>query len=521
MPHTLDLESYIESLTIVGGDHDGQNFVLLDWEREFLRGVFAQDGDAALSVGRGNGKSALCSSLGCAVIDPVSPWCGGPGIDLENGDELDAIPKRREVTIVATTFDVATVIFEDIVAMLGRSYDLDDRRLWRKMDSPNRKMLEFKPSGNRVKCIGSDPSGGHGLRSQIILADEPAQWKTGTADKMLAAIRTSMGKITGSRLIALGTRSSDPLHWFSKMLAGGAGYSQMHAADTDGDPGDREAWLAANPSMPHMPALAARIEAEYEDAVRDPALMPSFKALRLNGGIADVEEALILDFETWEAAEGDAPKRGSYVLGFDMGGGMAMTAAVAFHPASGRLEALAVFGSIPSLEERAAADQVGNLYGEMFERGELLLVPGRVPSPERLLEQAVTRWGVPAVIVADHHRQSEVRDALDAADLPVVPLVLRRMGPFDGGEDLRRFRISVVRGKVVPVQSVLMRSALAEARARRDHHGNEWMAKGSQAGRRARAKDDALAAAILAVAEADRNYEAEDDEDDDPVLGFV
>ena len=36
--------------------------------------------------------------------------------------------------------------------------------------------------------------------------------------KMIAALRTGLGKTPGSRLIALGTRPADELHWFARLL---------------------------------------------------------------------------------------------------------------------------------------------------------------------------------------------------------------------------------------------------------------------------------------------------------------
>ena len=53
---------------------------------------------------------------------------------------------------------------------------------------------------------------------------------------------------------------------------------------------------------------------------------------------------------------------------------------------------------------------------------------------------------------------------------------------------------------MTPVPSLLLRSALAEARAVSDPAGNSKLSKGAEGGRRLRAKDDALAAAILGVA---------------------
>ncbi|MCY4637544.1 MAG: hypothetical protein OXG04_24140 [Acidobacteria bacterium] len=50
---------YLAGLTLTGGDRDGEPFTVLPWESRFCRGAFAVDGPAALSVARGNGKSAL------------------------------------------------------------------------------------------------------------------------------------------------------------------------------------------------------------------------------------------------------------------------------------------------------------------------------------------------------------------------------------------------------------------------------------------------------------------------------
>ena len=66
-----DLVRYLATLTLSGGDHDGSQFVVLGWERRFLQGAFRVPGDAALSVGRGNGKSALVAGLATATVGPA------------------------------------------------------------------------------------------------------------------------------------------------------------------------------------------------------------------------------------------------------------------------------------------------------------------------------------------------------------------------------------------------------------------------------------------------------------------
>ena len=57
----------------------------------------------------------------------------------------------------------------------------------------NRATLKFRESGNRVRCIGSNPSGAHGLRPFLVLADEPAQWEPAKAERMVAAVAYRAG----------------------------------------------------------------------------------------------------------------------------------------------------------------------------------------------------------------------------------------------------------------------------------------------------------------------------------------
>ena len=60
----------------------------------------------------------------------------------------------------------------------------------------------------------------------------------------------------------------------AKMLDGGAAFAQSHAAGPD-DPVFRvRTWRKANPSLPAMPALEARIRGEAVSARRDSALLP-------------------------------------------------------------------------------------------------------------------------------------------------------------------------------------------------------------------------------------------------------
>ena len=70
------LVSYLGGLVLSGGDHDGAAFAVLPWERRFVLGAFAVSGPAAISVARGNGKSALVAGIATAVVDPEGPLHG-------------------------------------------------------------------------------------------------------------------------------------------------------------------------------------------------------------------------------------------------------------------------------------------------------------------------------------------------------------------------------------------------------------------------------------------------------------
>ncbi|MDE0190752.1 MAG: terminase large subunit [Gammaproteobacteria bacterium] len=484
------LAAYIESLELVGGDLDGQPFTVLDWERDFISGAFADGAkESALSVARGNGKSALVAGIGCAVPDPDGPLHG----------------RRREVVIVASAFAQARVIFEDCLAMLRERCGLSAAD-WRIQDSANTATIEHRASGARIRCIGSDPKRMHGLRPALAILDEPAQWEPARRDAALAAMRTSLGKVPGSRLIALGTRPVGEHHWFAKMLAGGADYAQVHAAEPEADPFGLDAIRAANPSYDALPSLREQLAAEAEDAKRDPGSFAAWKALRLNLGVADTVEQVILTADVWQAAEGEAEASGPMVWGVDLGTSAAMSACASYWPQTGRLDAFAVFPAHPGLEERGLSDGVGRLYLDMAARGELMIAGERVSDIAKMLGIARARWGGdPESVVCDAWRIAELEESLDDCRI-MCGIVDRRQGFHDGAEDLRMFSRAVLARRARPVESLLLRAAISEARAVYDSAGNAKLAKGKEGGRRALHRDDALAAAILAVAEGDRAF---------------
>ena len=68
------VESYLAGLVVPQGRYAGQPFPVLPWQSRFVAGAF-RDGvlDAALSLGRGNGKTTLCAGLLAATVDKDGP----------------------------------------------------------------------------------------------------------------------------------------------------------------------------------------------------------------------------------------------------------------------------------------------------------------------------------------------------------------------------------------------------------------------------------------------------------------
>ena len=479
------LIDYLEGLQVTQGRLSGQPFNVLPWQRRFVRGAF-RDGvqSAALSVGRGNGKTALLSGIAAATLT-------GP-----------LVVPRGETVIAASSFEQARIAFEHVIAFLGDELrDVGDRQCrWRVWDTAQQARAEDRVTGARVRCIGSDPRRAHGLAPVLVLADEPAQWPETTGERMRAALVTAAGKQPHSRFVALGTRPADPEHWFAKMLAGGADHAQTHAARDDDPKFQRRTWRKANPSLPHMPDLEIAIRTEAQQARKDPALLAAFDALRLNLGTADTEVAVLIDAGLWAACEGEADASGPCMWGIDLGTSAAQSAVACYWPETGRLQCLAAFPCEPPLAERGLRDGVGRLYSECAVHGELLTLGHRASDVPALLQAALDRFGRPAVVVADRWREAELRDALDKARIPAADLDVRGQGFKDGGEDVRSFQRAMADGRVTPIPSLLLRSAMSEARTVSDPAGNSKLSKSTQGGRRKRARDDAAAAAILAVA---------------------
>ena len=474
----------------------GQDFALLPWQRKFLSGAFGQPYDAALSMGRGNGKTTFAAALACATVDVDGPL----------------VEPMAETLLVASSFGQGLVNFRHMLHFLKPSFDrygTGPKGRFRIQDSANRATIQDRETGALVRVLGSDPRRLHGAAPKLLLLDEISQWPPERVGPMLAALKTSRGKIPGSKALWLGTRPATPDHPFQKALDGyGVGFSLSYAAPREAPPFQRKTWKRANPGLDHLPDLEDVIRSEAQEARRDPSAMQTFRALRLNQGVADVVQTVLLDADTWRKAQSlPIPEHRvkEYVLGIDLGQNSAMSAASSYFR-DGTLDAVAVFPEIPGLAERGLADGVGDQYFIMAQRGELLQAGRRISDVAALLRECLERWGRPQAVVCDRWRSAELKQTLEAMRFPVTQIVERGQGFKDGGQDTRDFRAAVLSDRVRPQESLLLTAAMAEARTTGDPAGNWKLSKRTEGGRRANARDDAAAAAILAVAIGHRRW---------------
>ena len=498
-PHSKNfatlLIEYMQTLRLRGGDLDGQLMMVWGWQRRWIRETWSKPGDSGLSCGRGNGKSGLLGALLAAVVDVNGPLTS----------------TRAEAIVVAATLEQARVVYDDCVGFLeGLGYDTSDKKLWTKQSSSNKCILQFKPTGARIRAVGNNPNAIHGARPKIICIDEPAQHERGTRDRTFSALKTSLGKTPGSRLLAIGTRPSDPEHWFSRLLddPGPDQTSHVYAVPVDAAVSDKwhltGTWKLANPSFRKLPSLRRVLKEDAVEAARDSSARQRFRALRLNQGVDDTTRLQLISGDDWKACEVETlpPAEGPLILGVDLGGTRSMTALCGFWPFTGRCETIGAFPMTPTLKERAAHDSVpANLYELMRSRKEIYLCGDAVVDVSAFIKIAWNLWGRPAAVVGDRWKDGELIEALENAGIPSGRLVLRGQGFRDGTLDSQNFIKAVLGGKVKSRVSMLVRSALEGCVLKVDDAGNMKIAKSSEANRRQRHRDDAACAMVLAISE--------------------
>lgn len=489
MKRSTLVKRFCKSLTVPTGRLAGKPIKLAPYQNRFIEGAFADGVNVgALSVGRGNGKSALSAML--CIGELLGAWS-------------DA--KEREVIIAARTQEQAKIAWRYAASFIETLPEETRQAITIRRQPRFEIQFDDDNGPHMIRAISADAKSALGSSPTLAVLDERGHWPPAQGDELEAALLTGLSKRDGKALI-ISTSAPNDMHPFSLWLdreAPGV-YRQEHRPTPNLPPDDVESLAIANPGSKYGigPTLTRLKEDAALALARGGSSVANFRLFSRNERVSTDNRDALLELNDWLQCEVTElpPRQGQVVIGLDLGETASMSAVAYLWPETGRLEAWAAYGTVPTLEDRGQVDAVGDLYSQMHKRGELALMGQRTVPPAQWLKRvfAHVEGEAIAAIVADRFKQSQISDALVELGNR-APVIWRGMGFKDGSEDVERFRRYVFDGKLHTSESYLLRHAIGEAAVFIDPAGNSKIVKGRSMGR-----IDAACAAVLAVAEASR-----------------
>ena len=283
--------AFVESLPITKGFGAGERVQLIEFQREWIEAIYAEDGEGRrrvrtglLSVARGQGKTVLAAMLCLAHL--VGPEC----------------EQRGECYSAAATKDQSALIFAEMEAIIMETPWIAARVNVQRFV----KTIEDMQTGSKFKALASDGFSAHGLASSFIVCDELAQWKK---RELYDVLSTSMAKRREPLMLVIGTQSPYPenimseLVDYSERLNSGevddeSFHGVVYAVPENADPYDPSNWSLANPALGVF-VSQEQIAIEARRAKRMPTFEPAFLNLHCNMRV-DAEPKAINPTE-WKA----------------------------------------------------------------------------------------------------------------------------------------------------------------------------------------------------------------------------
>ena len=455
-------------------------FGLLPYQREFLAAVTRRDNRpelAAISVGRGNGKTFLAGTLLARALKPSDDPL------FVSGSESVLVSASRPMA--ALTLEAARLVLGD-----------DPAFRWR------RDGVEHLKTRTRCRLLSSDSRRAYGLGSAMNLAvlDEPGAFAPTSGERLWRALLGSLGKNASARILACGTIAPAAVgSWWQSFIEGGSGPGK-HVQLIQGSEStwrDWDAVLAANPCTAINDNLVRTLKREHDEALQNDRAASAFLRFRMNVNAPEVTHAqpLITTAEWARVCARPVPAcEGAPVVGVDLGGSRSWSAACAIWP-SGRIEAWALAPGVPSLAEQERDDQVSEgAYTEMVRSGGLAVDEGRsVPDVDRVLSRI---WDFePQCIVSDPYRAPELNQVVAGR----VRIIERARGGGESTSNVQALRSRLLDSDAGVSESSrgLLGAAFAQTALVIDGSGITKMVKS----RAKRSRDDAAAAAVLAAGE--------------------
>ena len=286
---------------------------LRPFQKRFIRQALKPGIDtAALSIPRGNGKSALAGHILTRVLDP---------------DDVLFRPGTESV-LGAASIEQARVVYRFVRA------DLEGRPGYRFLDSHTRIGVTHVPTNTRLRVISSNAKTAFGLvNTPYAVLDEPGSFEVVGGQLLWDAVQTAQGK-PGSpfKIIIIGTLAPAMSGWWHDLVEDGSRGSTYVQA-LRGDPERWDSWheiRRCNPLTAISADFRKKLLEERDEARKDSRLKARFLSYRLNVPSGD-ESTMLLTVDDWERVVGRPvpPREGRPITAYDLGGGRAWSAAVA------------------------------------------------------------------------------------------------------------------------------------------------------------------------------------------------
>ena len=451
---------------------------LRGFQKRFIRGALAPGIDvAALSIPRGNGKSWLAAHLLTRCLTP--------------GDELH-VP-GSEYLLCAGSIEQSRLCFRFIRAALEPS------GAYRFLDSSTRIGITHLTSNTRLRVLSSNGKTAMGIVGcPLLVADEPGSWEVNGGTLMYDAITTALGKPNSPmKAVFIGTLAPATRGWWHDLIADRSTPSTyVQSLQAEAEKWDEWPEIKrVNPLTAISPEFRKRLRVERDAARVDSRLKGQFQSFRLNRPSGD-ESTVLLTVQEWErvTARSVPEREGRPIVGVDLGGGRAWSAAVALFP-NGRVEAKAVAAGIPDLEEQERRDRVpSGTYSKLYDMGQLEIAEGlRVQPVAAVWDLIRESWGKPQLVVLDRFRLPEFEDAVKRG-ARLEPRISRWS---ESSYDIRALRQMALDGPLSADEGsqALIATSLSQAEVKSDDAGNVRLVK---QGFNNTSRDDVAAALVLA-----------------------
>ena len=277
---------------------------------------------AALSVGRGNGKTHLCGEMLARALRP-------------SDDPLYV--EGAESVLVSASRPMAALTLEAARLVLGE----DPEFRWR------RDGVEHVKTRTRCRVLSSDSRRAYGLGSSMNLAilDEPGSFAPTTGERLWMALLGSLGKNASARILACGTLAPGAIGgWWQNFIEAGSGPG-THVQLIQGNEKtwrDWDAVLAANPVCAISKSMVRTLKREHDEALASDRAASAFLRYRMNINAPEVTHAQpLITASEWEqvVSRPVPPAEARPIIAVDLGGSRSWSAACALWP-NGRIEKL-------------------------------------------------------------------------------------------------------------------------------------------------------------------------------------